>query len=525
MEALRELLAKFEVEVEGADKLEATNEGLDRGSDHAFDFAGAIKVAGAAIAALGIGALTSKLWDFVEASTSAVDETGKLATTLDISTDAIQKWGHVATTSGGSISDVSSSMRRLSKNLFEAQRTSGPAREAFEKLGVAWEDDQGHLRSLEDVMFDSAVAIGGVTNSSEKLALAQETVGRGALKLIPGFKGTREEMQATLDAMAAKGGLFSEEFIRASEAANDELHFMRNQMEVLKSVLVGALLPAFRWTIDTISGLTAGFSAFLRETDLINRWIKIGTFGALAASIKFLTGGLFGWGVAWRNVGTFILRALRVIAPFLRIALRFVAWALILDDIVTFLMGGDSALGKFLDKIMGAGTAAKVLEFLRGVWDALWVGIDLAVNAVKDFLTQIGLIEEDSKKAGDSFKEGWSPVIKVLSTVLGLVGKLVKGFTELQAVKDLGDLIFRTDDERMNMEARARYYEKKKGRPPGPRAPGGAGSTAYTDNSSTTVNLSGKQTPETVRTATREARRIKGGGRQGAQNAIVRGAT
>ena len=548
MEFLRELLAKFEIEVDGADQVEKAAGDLDSGADAAENFGAELLIMGGAIvaatAALTAGAVA--MYSFVEGTTAAVDETGKLSTTLGVNTDTLQKWNFVAGEAGGSGADVSAAMRRLSKNLFDAQRTAGPASEAFEKLGVAVTDSSGNTRDLEDVLLDTAVAIGATENNADKLALAQETLGRGALKLIPGFKGTREEMQGVLDTAGDLNGLISEDFIKGSEAFNDNVSQMGNQFFKLRAIIADVFLPVTKFFVEGLRDMANSVGEWLEQTQIIDRVVKFGGLASLGALIKFLTVGLAKWVVNWRLIGTLISRAFTFLRPWIGIIAKFLIWALILDDIIVFLQGGESALGKFLDAALGVGAAEETLKTLRALWDAAKTGINLAATAVLDFLTDMGLITPDAEEAGQGFADGWQPVIKVLGTVLGLVKDLIAAFTELEAFQNIADKIFAASDEEANTRAtfeadnagngpvadrfealrRARAAAKDRRTPAtAPGAAAGSGSsTSVVDQSTTTVNLSGPQTPQTVSRAAREAQAItRTRGTQKAANALVRG--
>ena len=526
MEFLRELLAKFEVEVEGAGELQSVNQDMDEGESAAFDLSSAIKVAAAAfatfVASLGVG----KLAEWISGATGAVDELGKLSTTLQISTTEIQQWNAFAETAGGTTSDVSAAMRRLSANMFEAQRTAGPAREAFERLGVAFEDSEGNLLPLQEVMLNTAAAIGGTDNNAQKLALAQETLGRGALKLIPNFKGTREEMQATMNQMGEMAGIFEEDFIRASEATNDELFFLKNQLEVLKSVLVQALLPAFRFTVDVLRTVIMNVREFAKETGVLDRILKVGTFAAFVGVLKLIA-------LNWGTITTLLGRALAFIRPFIPMILKFAAWALILDDIIVFLQGGNSALGRFLDTAFGVGTAEKTQRAFADAWQQTQNIIKITGTEIANFFAAVAAGDSVWDAAVDA-ATGWaiavsdslSQVDGFLKSVLDTLSSIADTITG-EALSGIADTLFGAEDERLNMEARARAAER--GRAPGraPRVPG-ASSSSSVDNSQVNVTLNGPQTPQTVRTATGEAGRLAASGRrsrsrQRTQNAVVRG--
>lgn len=544
--ALRELLANFSIEIDGAEKLKGVDASMDQAAETAGGFGEALEFVKAALPIAAIGAATYVLSGFIRDLTEAVDATGKLSTAINVSTDSIQKWQAQAITSGGSAETVGTAFRSLARQQQAAAEGTQTAVDLFQSLGVDAVDPlSGKMRELEPLLIDVAAALAAQEDQGAKLAMAQELLGRGALQLLPGFKATREEMEAQLDSMGELAGLYSEDFIRASEAANDELFFMSKQMDVLKSQLVMALLPAFRFVVTSFTRITAGVREFLQETGLLDRWIKIGSVGSLIALIKVGTTGLAGWVFNWQTLAKWLGRAWALLRPFLPAILKFVAWALILDDIVTFLQGGDSALGRLLDKIFGAGTAAKTLAVLRGEFalmkDLIWAGGG-ALDAFNASLERGDGLFAALAEAGNawamSFADSISehvtgPLADVYDWILKIADKLTFGSLG-EALKGIADTLFDAEDERLNMEAMARaeglpgFTPAAAGGAPvppalAPQLPPAAGASSFTDNRRAEVNLTGPQTPETVRTAAAEAGKLVGGEGRSTANSRVRG--
>lgn len=577
-EALRELLAKFEVEVEGTEQLEANEKQVKKNTRSMGEYTSALKdvtVAGTAfgqflvdnfgklktatllmfglaksgsvytaviqrvtIALTGLGlAFGSKAaFGFTKEVAAAVDETGKLASTLGISTKAVQEWSTLAEESGGSTADISSAFRRLSANMFEAQRTAGPAREAFERLGVAFEDGEGELRPLEDVLLDSASAIGQLENNSDKLALSQNVLGRGVLKLIPGFKGSREEMAKLLQETGAAAGIIDKDFIESSEKFNDTLARSEKQSLVLKSVIATAFLPVFQRVVEWFIKAKDSVTGFLRETGLIDRWLKV---GALAGMVRFLS-------LITSNIGAvnwLFTRMIRILMPLLRIVARFLILALIFDDIIVFLQGGNSLLGKWIDKLFGVGSAKKVLELIKTTFSAIQTVVGFLVTDIGKLISELFSSEKAIKDVDTAF-DGWTGVAKdILEPIISGLKTLFTWLDKVTQASDIFDFmsqkIFEAEDHAANQQALADAAARQRaaranagaaGAPRAPQAPGataGGKTTNVTDQSVTTVNLNtggGPATPGTVRAAGQEAAKIKSRG-LGAQNALVRGGT
>lgn len=523
-----------------------SGDAMDRAGAASESFGGALDVLKAALPIAAIGAAAWVLSSFVRDLTEAVDATGKLSTAIGVSTDTIQKWQAQAITSGGTAETVGTAFRTLARQQQEAAEGTQTAVDLFQTLGVDAVDPlTGKMRELEPLLVDVAAALAGQEEQGTKLALAQDLLGRGALQLLPGFKASREEMEAQLDSMGELAGLYSEGFVRASEAANDELFFMSKQMSVLKAEIVMALLPAFRFVVTGIARMARGVREFLDETGLLDRWIRLGAMGGLIALIRAATTGLAGFVFNWRLLGAWLGRVWALLRPFLPAILKFVAWALILDDIVTFLQGGDSALGRLLDKVFGAGTAAKTLSVLRGEFallkDLIWGGGE-ALDAFNASLEKGDGFFVALKEAGNAWATSFAesinehvtgPLADVYDWLLKIADVLTFGNLG-DALQGIADTLFQAEDERLNLEAQARA-EGLPGFPPigggaadpaaAPAAslPPSAAPVTYADNRRAEVNLTGPQTPETVRTAATEAGKLVGEGGRSTANSRIRG--
>ena len=521
--ALRELLAHFKIKIDGAGSLEASLQKLNANEGAAKKLAtawAALKTA-IPVAALGLGAMKLRSW--VEAQTAAVDEIGKLATALSVSTDALQEWNAFAVTSGGSSADVAASLRRLSKGMSDAARGSAVQVAVFEKLGVQYQNADGSLRKLDDTFIDVAAALGGLTNNSERLALAQETLGRGALKLLPGFKATTEEMREQLKASGELAGLFSEDFIRSAEEYNDQMFFVRQQWSVFKSDIAMQFLPTLKAMADMTIRAARSFRAFLKETELLDRWFK--------ASPLIAGAGLFA-AIAqnWRTISRWVGVVLRLLKPFLPIIAKFLFWALVLDDIITFLQGGESALGRFLDEAMGVGTATKLLDGLKWTWDIVIDAIDLAWGVLKDLWDLFTDGQKEREQGADNLASSFRDIGDAIKGTIQFAKDLWGWLDKILGIKsmlgDIGQVIFEAGDHEANIKAmfaaqdRARAAAAKAAEAPRAR---GQAAPQIVDNSQTTVNLEGKQTPETVRAAADAAKNLRADSRR-TRAAALRGA-
>jgi hypothetical protein len=139
-------------------------------------------------------------------------------------------------------------------------------------------------------------------------------------------------------------------------------------------------------------------------------------FSKVLARITAGGGAVLGW---LKKLWPLLGRMARVLAPWL-------AWTLILDDIMVFLQGGDSALGRLLDTMFGVGTANGVLIELRDAWSSIREKIQSVTDTVKEWLSQL---DPDTKQAIALLVTlgiiGSTGIGKITISLVGMIAKLI----------------------------------------------------------------------------------------------------
>ena len=119
----------------------------------------------AAGVAAGIGAIA------IEAG-KAADDLNTLSKVTGISTRDLQKYKAAADLVDVSVEDVAKANMKLKKNMYSASKGSKNMTEAFDALGVSVVDNNGNLRSSDDVFQDVITALGKMENETERDSLA-----------------------------------------------------------------------------------------------------------------------------------------------------------------------------------------------------------------------------------------------------------------------------------------------------------------------------------------------------------------
>ncbi len=234
------------------------DQGLDESAEKGQSFGDKLKsglATGAKAAVAGVTALTTAT---IAAGTALVgatndvaahgDEIDKQSQMLGLSATAYQEWDHILQHSGSSISALTPAMKTLA-----AQVESGS--EAFEALGMSQE--QVASLSQEELFSATIEALQGMTDESERNALASELLGKSYMELQPLLNTSVEDTEAMRQAVHDLGGIMSDEMVANAAAYQDAMQDMNTAMTGVKNEIIGEFMPGIA---EVMSGLTELFS-------------------------------------------------------------------------------------------------------------------------------------------------------------------------------------------------------------------------------------------------------------------------
>lgn len=219
-------------------------------------------VAGATAAVVGLEAAALKTAQAVFTLTSGTAEAGKeilvMSERTGLSTKAYQEWDYIAKQAGTSMDTLQGGITDLAEKMDDAAKGEGEAAEIFKKLGVNVTDSTGKLKSQEKVFEETIKALQGVTNETERQALATKlmsTTGEELLPLLNGEIGSLEELkQAAND----YGLVMSDSAIDASVEFNNSLTLLKGSVSALKNDLAADFLPGITEIMDGFTALLSG---------------------------------------------------------------------------------------------------------------------------------------------------------------------------------------------------------------------------------------------------------------------------
>lgn len=419
------------------EKLEEFQEGVETAAK------GLVAIVGAAAAA------ATAIFAFTKQIAEANDELGKFAQRIGVDIEALQELGFVAELNGGSIDSMNASLANLSRVASEAARGMGPGVEVFGMLGISVTDATGRLKQADDLLLDVADAISRLGSQAERLEFAQKLgIGEDLLLAIQqgseAIKQQRKEARElgfVIDVDAAQAAAdFQDELLRLNRiilgVSNAIGTKLMKQIEPMieqfvewfkanKAILQQNLT---RFLDSLIKGIRGIFNAVMRVVSMVNSLVQ--AMGGWKAAIVAVTGVLIAM-----NASALLLPVLAVAAG--------AAILLILEDIITFAKGGDSALGQLTEKFPVLESLIwgllDLLAMIRDGWLLIFSdgaeafeGMVLWIQAMRKEFALLDFVLSKISKLFSTIAEGWGLIFSVGDQAL-------EGF--IMMIKDIGTAI------------------------------------------------------------------------------------
>jgi len=268
---------------------------------------------------------------------------------------------------GVSAETTTAGLNTLATGLRAIETRSGGPTGALWRLGVAARNADGTMRDTNDVLADVADRFQNIHNPIQRARLAQELFGANWRQMLRVIDGGSAALRAARQDFADLGGGMLPE---ATEAAG-RFGLAQNRMGIalnsIRSVIAVAVLPVVTAFTNKLANLGGWVSRMVRGSNILQ--VALSVLGAVAAAVAIAI--IAAWGP--------------IVAPFLGIGLAIGALLLLMDDVVTLFRGGESEVGKFIDRLYGVGTATMAVRDLKAAWEAVTTAVSAAIEKVKEF--------------------------------------------------------------------------------------------------------------------------------------------
>jgi hypothetical protein len=406
MAALREILVAFGVEFD--------TKPIDDGEKKIGNLLGSVKELGAAlVGAFAVKEISAWVLDMV----SLGDAVGDQAARLNLSSKALEEWTYQAKFADIAAGDLNGIFDKVARSAVEAGDATSEQGKILKKLGVDVKDGAGGFKDTGTLFEEVGLALAGMSDQTERTALSFQFFGKTAgpkvLQLFKEGPAGIAKMRAEFEELG--GGMGS--FVEEAGEVDDNLHRLDLAWTSAKVKIAAFFLPALNMAVRGLTKVSSGISKIVAHSSVAQ--------AALATLAGFLVAKGIAISVAWAPViGTFLLWAAGVAAV-----------VVMLDDLITFFRGGDSVIGRAIDKLFGPGSSDKVRAWGAAIAEAFKgftsKTFEVAVGTFKSALALIGMVfaknTEESAKFESAFLKHSAVVVNAIDSIIA----------KLQFLKDL----------------------------------------------------------------------------------------
>jgi hypothetical protein len=226
-------------------------------------FVGATAAAGAAV----FGAAT-KFADMT-------DNIDKMSQKLGLSREGYQEWDFIMSQSGASLDSMTAGMTKLNTSFDELKQGTGAGADAFARLGIEAEDLKG--KTQEEIFETTVTALQGVTDESERAAIATDLLGEGATEMAPLLNAGAGSIEDMKNKAGELGLVMGDDAIDAGIKFTDTVDQLKRSFTAMAGNLMSGLMPTIQNFLDMI----------MDNMPMIQE-IMESVFGALGATIESL---------------------------------------------------------------------------------------------------------------------------------------------------------------------------------------------------------------------------------------------
>ena len=436
--------------------------------DKALDDVKSTMAAVATVAVVVVGAIAG-----VAASTAvAGDQIAKGAQRTALSVEEYQALAFAAEKAGMGIEQFEASMKLANTKVQQAIKDGKDYIETTNGVRIAITNADGSLKTQQQLLEETAEAVQNAATAQDALAIATSVYGDEAgARMVPMLSQGAEGVKAMAAELEALGGVMSEELTKDSEAFLDLTTDMKTILLGIRNTIGEALLPAINdmmtslkeWYIankdlieqrievwaEAVATAIRALAATVEAVDAVVRrlggWTPIlagitlgvtalvaaftglkvlGVINSLLAAFNALM-VMLGIGVSV-TLGPFVLILAAIAAQVVILVAQFAVFALMIDDFLTYMRGGESVIGKWIEQNREAegimGSIARLLE--------AWFGLLAQVGAL------IGALwDEYGAPFVDGFLNGLASVVgyvsefllPILDVVAGVLDKITAG--------------------------------------------------------------------------------------------------
>lgn len=352
----------------------------------------------------GMGALGMK-------SISAADDLATLSARTGISTDQLQKFAYASDMVDVSTEELATAFGKMKK-----QMANNP--QAFKNLGVAVQNTDGTFRDLEDVFYDSLVALSKIEDETQRDITAMDIFGKGADTLATIIDDGGESLKEYGQKAEDMGLILSEDTISSLTETGDKIDELKATatatMAETGAKIINELAPTIEMIIGKIGEVIEWIGSL--DGDTLNMIMTIGLVVAAISPVASLISGISTAIGGVSNAMTYLQEH-----PMVAMTAAIVAFVALIatkgDEIQGILQGVD----EFIQNVFSTdfseqfGFLGEILNGFAAVFGGVWDGVMTTMNGVIDFIR--GVFTGDWQRATNGLGNIFSGVFEGMRSV------------------------------------------------------------------------------------------------------------
>ena len=280
----------IEKQKEAAEKL---SKSLEDAGGYAKKFASDLGI----ITAAGAAALGT-LFKFDAEAAAWADDLETLSQKTGITVTDLQKFQYASELVDVSAETLSGSLNKLTISMQSAQGGSAKQKEAFEELGVSYEDAYGRLRDRQEVFYELIDALGKIRSETERDALAMSLFGRSATEINPLIKGGADQLKALGEEAEKAGLILSDDAVKGLHEFNDGIDTLKSKGGQIGKMLAEQTTPAFEELMKAADDILEKVKELAEDGTLARMSAEAGKeIGQLARNLE----GIIEWCAKYRK--------------------------------------------------------------------------------------------------------------------------------------------------------------------------------------------------------------------------------
>lgn len=285
-----------------------TNKKIDTMRDKLGRVGNNMKAFGSKIAAFGkmaVGVFAAVAAAIIAVSSAVIktankyaemgDRIDKMSQKIGMSRKAFQEWDYIMSQNGGNVESLQMGFKTLVTQIEGVQKGSKDSIKAFKKLGVQVKDNNGKLRTADDIFNDTVRALQKMKNPTEKMILANRLFGRSASELRPLLNQSAESVDNLREKANELGLIISDEDIKNAVEYKDTMDTFSRYFEAKFGSSIMKIMPDISKGMEDIIKITKTkeMQTILDNFSTSIKWIVSKGLPAIINAISWITKSIF----------------------------------------------------------------------------------------------------------------------------------------------------------------------------------------------------------------------------------------